>query len=165
MGGGRSCLGEVDPLGGGNGLQLAAQAVADGLYMGTVAVAADARAEDRLRQIVADVQPELAPHLFPDMLRNPEVDPGIHEQFPHCLDTFTLKRCKSLAIDHAKCCIRVKMVTIRFLVRCNLNEGIQQMPCTHLCGDQLFAVHTVHQTHHNGIAADSGLDAFQSSGQ
>ena len=47
------------PFGGGNGLQLAAQAVADGLYMGTVAVAADARAEDRLRQIVADVQPEL----------------------------------------------------------------------------------------------------------
>ena len=39
------------------------------------------------------------------------------------------------------------------------------MLCTHLCGDQLFAVHTVHQTHHNGIAADSGLDAFQSSGQ
>ncbi len=38
------------------------------------------------------------------------------------------------------------------------------MLCTYLCGDQLFAV-TVHQTHHNGIAADSGLDAFQSSGQ
>ena len=99
------------------------------------------------------------------MLRDPEVDPGIREQFPHCLDTFTLKRCKSLAIDHAQCCIRVKMVTIRFLVRCNLNEGIQQMLCTYLCGDQLFAVHTVHQTHHNGTAADSGLDAFQSSGQ
>ena len=39
------------------------------------------------------------------------------------------------------------------------------MLCTHLCSDQLLAVHTVHQTHYNGIAADSSLDAFQSSGQ
>ena len=148
-----------------NGFQFPAQAIADGFHVDAVPVAAHTSPQNRLRQIIADVQPELAPHLFLNVLRNPEVDPGIREQFPHCLDTFTLKRCKSLAIDHTKCCIRVKMVTIRFLVRCNLNEGIQQMLCTYLCGDQLFAVHTVHQTHHNGIVADSGLDAFQSSGQ
>ena len=99
-----------------NGFQFPAQAIADGFHVGTVPVAAYTGPQNRLRQIVADVQSELTPHLFPNMFRDPEIDPRIREQLLHCLDTFTLIRCRQLTIDHAQCCIRVKMVTVCFLM-------------------------------------------------
>ena len=165
VGGGRSCLGNVDPLGGGNGLQLAAQAVADGLYMGTVAVAADARAEDRLRQIVADVQPELGPDLLADMLGHTEMNARVRKQRPHRLHPVTVKRCGQLPVDDADGRLRVKTHTVLGAVGGHLDERGQHMSRADLCGDELLAVNAVHQAHDNGVFAHNGADAVQRAGQ
>ena len=165
MGGGRSCLGEVDPLGGGNGLQLAAQAVADGLYIGTVSVAADARAEDRLRQIVADVQPELGPDLLADMLGHMEMNARVRKQRPHRLHPVTVKRCGQLPVDDADGRFRVKPHTVPGAVGGHLDERGQYMSRADLCGDELLTVNAVHQAHDNGAFAHNGADAVQCAGQ
>ena len=165
VGGGRSCLGEVDPLGGGNRLQLAAQAVADGLYMGTVAVAADARAEDRLRQIVADVQPELGPDLLADMLGHTEMNARVRKQRPHRLHPVTVKRCGQLPVDDADGRLRVKTHTVLGAMGGHLDERGQHMSRADLCGDELLAVNAVHQAHDNGAFAHNGADAVQCAGQ
>ena len=161
MGGGRSCLGEVDPFGGGNGLQLAAQAVADGLYMGTVAVAADARAEDRLRQIVADVQPKLGPDLLADMLGHTEMNARVRKQRSHRLHSVTVKRCGQLPVDDADGRFRVKPHTVPRAVGGHLDKRGQHMSCADLCGDEILAVNAVHQAHDNGAFAHNGADAVQ----
>ena len=55
--------------------------------MDAVTVAAYACAEDGLGQVVADVEAELAPHLFPDAVGGPEVQLCAAEQGLHGLDT------------------------------------------------------------------------------
>ena len=64
----------IDALGGSNGLQLPAKAIADGLHVDAVTIAAHTGTQNSLRQIVADIQPELAPDLLPDIFRDPVVD-------------------------------------------------------------------------------------------
>ena len=76
----------IDAFGCGNGFQLTAEAVADGLHMDAVTVAAYACAEDSLGQVVADVEAELAPHLFPDAVGGPEVQLCAAEQSLYGLD-------------------------------------------------------------------------------
>ena len=76
----------IDAFGCGNGFQLTAEAVADGLHMDAVTVAAYACAEDGLGQIIADVEAELAPHLFPDAVGGPEVQLCAAEQSLYGLD-------------------------------------------------------------------------------
>lgn len=106
-----------------------AQAVADGLYMGTVAVAADACAEDRLRQIVADVQPELGPDLLADMLGHTEMNARVRKQRPHRLHPVTVKRCGQLPVDDADGRLRVKTHTVPGAVGGHLDERGQHMSC------------------------------------
>jgi len=48
-------LAQINALCHGNGLQLMAQTIADGFHVGTALVTANARAQNGLRQIVADI--------------------------------------------------------------------------------------------------------------
>ena len=130
-------------------------------YMGTVAVAADARAEDRLRQIVADVQPELGPNLLADMLGHTEMNARVRKQRPHRLHPVTVKRCGQLPVDDADGRFRVKPHTVLGAAGGHLDERGQNMSCADLCGDELLAVNAVHQAHDNGVFAHNGADAVQ----
>lgn len=97
------------PLGCGNGFQLTAETVADGLHMDAVTVAAYACAEDGLGQIVADVEAELAPHFFPDAVGGPEVQLCAAEQGLHGLDAGAVAGRLLLPEDDANGGRRVEM--------------------------------------------------------
>ena len=165
MDGGGIHLGHINALGRGNGLQLVAQAAADGFHMFAVTVTADARAQNGLRQIVADVQAELAPHFLADVLGNAQVDPGTGKQPLHRTNTRTVKRRVQLAIDNAKGGCGVKADTILGAAGGYLNQGGQQMFCAHPRPDDFLAVHAVHQAHHGSVLADNCLDRVQRAGK
>ena len=59
-----------------NRLQFLSEPVTDLSHMSTVPITAYACAKDCLWQIIADIQPELAPHLFSDMFRSTVMQPG-----------------------------------------------------------------------------------------
>ena len=155
----------IDALGCGNGFQLTAEAVADGLHMDAVTVAAYACAEDGLGQIVADVEAELAPHLFPDAVGGPEVQLCAAEQSLYGLDAGAVAGRLLLPEDDANGGRRVKMDAVSLLVGRHFDEGVKQMLPTHSRGNDVLAVHAVHQAHDGGMGTSDGFDAVQCAGQ
>ena len=78
-------LAQINALCHGNGLQLMAQTIADGFHVGTALVTANARAQNGLRQIVADIQAELAPDFFLNIRGNAEMNARTGKQCFHRL--------------------------------------------------------------------------------
>ena len=117
-------------------------------------VAADARAEDRLRQIVADVQPELATtsprgYAVGHTEMNAPCPPNSasHRLAPGHCQTVRLQ----LPVDDADGRLRVKTHSRpRCLMGGHLDERGQHMSRADLCGDELLAVNAVHQAHDDG---------------
>ena len=91
----------------------------------TVPVAAHARAEDGLRQIVADVEAELAPHLLPDAVGGAEMQPCPAEQGLHGPDTGAVAGRLLLAEDDADGGLRVEMDAVSLPVGGHLDEGVE----------------------------------------
>ena len=119
--------GEVDALGGGNGHQLFAEAVTDGFHVDAVAVAAHTGSQNGLGQVVADVEPEFAPHLLPDVLGGAEMNARALKQGRDGLYPLTFKGCGQLAVNDAQCGVRVKAEAVRFLVGDHLDERVEQV--------------------------------------
>ena len=156
---------QINAFGCGNGFQLTAETVADSLYMDAVTVAAYACAEDGLGQVVADVEAELAPHLFPDAVGGPEVQLCAAEQSLHGLDAGAVAGRLLLPEDDANGGRRVEMDAVSLLVGRHFDEGVKQMLPTHGRSNDVLAVHAVHQAHDGGAGAGDGFDAVQCAGQ
>ena len=57
------------------------------------------------------------------------------------------------------------MEAVRLLVGRHFDEGVKQMLPTHGRGNDVLAVHAVHQAHDGGMGAGDGFDAVQCAGQ
>ena len=158
-------LAQINALCHGNGLQLMAQTIADGFHVGTALVTANARAQNGLRQIVADIQAELAPDFFLNIRGNAGMNARTGKQCFHRLHALAFQRCGKLAIDNADGGFGVEVVAVGFLVGGHLDEGGQNMFRTDFGGDDFLTVHTVHQAHHGGVGANGSGNAVQCAGQ
>ena len=67
----------------------------------TALVTANARAQNGLRQIVADIQAELAPDFFLNIRGNAGMNARTGKQCFHRLHALAFQRCGKLAIDNA----------------------------------------------------------------
>ena len=152
---------QVNAFCGGDGLQFAAQAVTDGLHMDAVTVAADTCTQNCLRQVVADIQPELAPDLLADMHCGLVVQPRAVKQIGHGLHAGAVKGRLWLAVNDPDRCVRVKKDALLGAVGCHFNKRGQYMSVANRCPDDLLTVKAVHQAHDGGIFAHNRADVIQ----
>ena len=142
-----------------------AQALLNRTHMLAVAVAAKAYAQHCLRQIVADVQAELAPDFFINTVRVADMDIGTaHERFNR-QHTLAFKRCLCFAENNTNGFFWVEAHTLALVTRRNLDQCRQNLLAVDSAGNNLLAVHAVHQAHNSGIRADCLADGCQSAWQ
>ena len=156
---------QVNALGLCNGHQLLPEPLLDRCHMRAVLIAAHTDAQNGLGQVIADIQPELSPHLLPDMLLHSPVQPGSLEKRLHCLHPLTVIGSLRLAEEDAHRGVRRKADAAVLPLGGHLDEGIQDMrPVDSFCND-LLTVHAVHETHHDGIFSHDGRNVVQGAPQ
>ena len=117
-----------------------------------------------LRQIVADVQAELAPDFFINAIRVADMDIGAaHKRFNR-QHTLTFKRCLCFAENNTDSFFRVEAHAVALVTRRNLDQCRQNLLAVDNAGNNLLAVHAVHQAHNSGIRANCLADACQCAG-
>ena len=79
--------------------------------------------------------------------------------------TLTLKRCLRFAENNTDSLFRVEAHTVAIVARCNLDQCRQNLLAVDNAGNNLLAVHTVHQAHDSCIRANCLADACQCAGQ
>lgn len=79
--------------------------------------------------------------------------------------TLTLKRCLRFAENNTDSFLRIEADTVALVTRRNLNQSRQNLLAVDNAGNNLLAVHTVHQAHDSSIGAYCLADACQRAGQ
>ena len=131
----------------------------------TVLIAAKTCANNSLRQIVADVQAELAPDFFINAIRMADMDIGtVHKCFNR-QHTLAVKGSLRFTENNTDSFFRVEAHAVALVTRRNLNQSRQNLLAVDNAGNNLLAVHTVHQAHDSSIGAYCLADARQCAGQ
>ncbi len=117
----------------------------------TVLIAANTHTQNRLGQVVANVQPELTPNLIFNVVCRAKMQACLREQLFDCLDALTVKRRLQLAEHDALGGHRVKAVALPLQAGRDLDQRGQHMLGTHSTADYLLAIHAVHEAHHRCV--------------
>ena len=143
-----------------NCFQFISQSYTNGFHMLTVLITSNSCSQNCLRQIVTHVQTEFAPHFLTDIFRTAEMNSCFRKQLLHRTNSSTFIGHFQLSENNPNSRFRVKAISIPFFMRCHFNQRIQDMGLTYFLCNPLFAVYTVHQTHHCRMFPDNRLNVI-----
>ena len=94
-----------------------------------------------------------------------KMKPCICKKFLDCTHPFTFIRCFQFPENNSDGSLRVKTISIFFLMRCHLDQRIHDISLGNHSRNHFFAVHAIHKAHHNGILTHSFPYTLQCSRQ